>query len=226
MAFNCADTRQRAYNRIDTSNPQGNWVDERSYNRPDNALRGRTLVGNWQEEVHLEADMNDNGHDVSLLRQRGRYMTGGFESTAYLLSPEEQGNRLADTVTTNRHSFNDTNGDVAMQRKPKLGVRSELRAQMVIAEAEKLAADAAQAPAEPLSTTYRATLSDRSKEQPRTIDMQQTLEQSKKLSTPITLYSGNPQSGVKMAVQGASSAAGTGNPHGKNCSFTFEKYSL
>ena len=33
MSLNRVDTRQRAYQRIDTSNPTGTWIDESGYNK-------------------------------------------------------------------------------------------------------------------------------------------------------------------------------------------------
>ena len=43
---------------------------------------------------------------------------------------------------------------------------------------------------------------------------------------PVTLYSGNPRSGATMTVPGKSDAAGTGNPHGRNTSFTCSKFAI
>eukprot|EP00668_Euglena_longa_P005299 GGOE01006238.1.p1 GENE.GGOE01006238.1~~GGOE01006238.1.p1 ORF type:complete len:227 (-),score=60.62 GGOE01006238.1:246-926(-) len=46
MALNKADTRQRAYRKLDTSEPGGHWIEEAAFN-------GKVLVGNWQEERTL-----------------------------------------------------------------------------------------------------------------------------------------------------------------------------
>ena len=93
MAFNCSDTRQRAYNRIDTSSPGGNWIDEKQYNKAEAASTRdkRVLVGNWQEESKLEKDMIQSGHELATLHKTGKYFSGGHESSAFLLTPVEGG---------------------------------------------------------------------------------------------------------------------------------------
>jgi len=227
MAFNSADTRQRAYNRIDTSSPHGNWIDEKAYNKRGTAGAhgARTLVGNWQEETVLEVDMSANGHEMSTLRQRGKYLTGGFESTAYLLSPLEQSDRVADHQTTQRVSYNEVNANVATQKKAPLGVRSHLRAQMIIEDATTKVKEASRrtVPA-PVHSTYRETIGGLTES--RTPVDESVLEARYVKEVPITIYTGNPQSGAQMVIPGRSSECGAGNPLGKNTSFSHGKYTL
>lgn len=230
MAFNCADTRQRAYNRIDTSNPHGNWVDERSYNKTGTAGR-RTLVGNWQEDEKLERDMKEHGHDQTVVRKEGKYFKGGFESTAYLLSEVEKEDRKAEGVTMQRQSFNDTNGDIKTQQKAPLGVRSQIRAEMVVAEAKAIVAQqekavaAASAPP-PMSSTYRDTVNRADGPQRRVVNDAPGEKRTYVGDKPITLYTGNPQTGARMRVQGATTEGGTGNPLAKNTNFTCDRFAI
>lgn len=231
MAFNSADTRQRAYNRIDTSNPHGSWIDEKFYNR-GGTRNAKTLVGNWQEEERLEGDMATAGRDQSVVRKEGKYFKGGFESTAYLLSDKEEFDRQAEATSMHRQSFTEANGDIRTTKKPPMGVRSGIRAQMVLAEAQRAVAEAEEAsrPRDaPLTTTYRETVSHvgtdgntvKSTYRGRPQDAADYVS-----DTPITLYTGNPVTGSKMVVHGVTSAGGTGNALAKNTTFTHNKFAL
>ncbi len=56
------DTRQRAYPTLDTSNPNGRWLEEKIYNKRD--LESPVLVGNWQEErMHSSSMKEKTKHD-------------------------------------------------------------------------------------------------------------------------------------------------------------------
>ena len=225
-----ADYRARAHNRIDTSNPWGSWIDEKMYNKyRAPGASGKTLCGNWQEEVVLEGDMDAAGHSMALLRPKGRHLTGGFESTAYLISPIETAERKAAAETTVRDSFNERNGDVASQAKPPLGARSALRAEMIVAEARALVADAAMKEAErsrggAVRSTYEDTLAGK-RVKPPPVDPR-VLEAPYADDAPVTLYTGNPRSGAKMVVPGKTEAAGAGNPHGRSTHFTWSKFAI
>ena len=225
-----ADTRQRAYNRIDTSNPQGSWIDEKYYNRGGTG-RSKTLVGNWQEEERLETDMVDAGQAQTVVKKEGKYFKGGFESTSYLLSAKEQNDRDLDGTSMHAMSYNDSNADVKKQRKAPLGVRNSIRAQMVLEEAQEVVRqqeEAARLKDAPLSTTYRETVSKvgNSGNTTRSEFKGTAGRPDYAADTPITVYTGNPQSGVRMKVQGLTATTGTGNPLAKNTGFSYDKYSL
>jgi hypothetical protein len=227
-----ADTRQRAYNRIDTSNPQGSWIDEKYYNRAGTG-KGKTLVGNWLEEERLEGDMTQHGNTQTIVKQEGRYYKGGFESTSYLLSDREENDRALDGTTIQRDSFNDSNGDVNKQRKAALGVRSQIRAQMVLGEAHELLRqqeEAARIRDAPLTTTYRETVSKTGADGNTTKGEFHGAASSAAVDyasdVPVTVYTGNPRSGVRMQVPGLTSTGGTGNPLSKNTTFSHDKYAL
>lgn len=230
MAFNSSDTRQRAYNRIDTSNPHGSWIDEKFYNRAG-TVGSKTLIGNWQEEERLEADMNAAGRDQTIVRKDGKYYKGGFESTAYLLSDKEESERLAQTVTMHRESFTEKNGDISTTKKPQLGVRSNIRAQMILeqAQAELKAQEEAQRQRDaPLTSTYRETISHNSNASATKGVFAGRTEGAPSYTedVPITLYTGNPHTGSTMTVHGKTMADGTGNPLAKNTNFTYNKFAL
>jgi hypothetical protein len=227
-----ADTRQRAYNRIDTSNPQGSWIDEKYYNRGGTG-NSKVLVGNWQEEERLETDMTTMGKTQTVVRQDGKYFKGGFESSAYLLTDREDQERTMDGTTMQRQSFNEFNGDVQKQKKAPLGVRSNIRAQMVIDEAQELVRqqeEAARQRDAPLSTTYREAVSHI----PLTGNTVKGTfrgasvgaEKDYAADTPITVYTGNPRTGVRMQVQGLTSTAGGGNALSKNTTFSHDKFAV
>jgi hypothetical protein len=240
MAFNCSDTRQRAYNRIDTSAPGGSWIDEKQYNKSlGGSAKGRkTLVGNWQEEAQLEGDMLTHGHDLSLIRKDGKFFKGGYESTAYLLSSEDPAAQKFDPHTTQRTSFNSTNGDVSHRLAPVGGIRQQLKAREVIEEARQMVAQQAAPKPEALTSTYRSTISENT---PVTASAMATLSQrslprisDKQFSPseapyahdrPITLYTGNPATGKTMTVHGKTSAQGA-NPLGRSNFFTFDKFAI
>ena len=227
-----ADTRQRAYNRIDTSNPQGSWIDEKYYNRGGTS-RSKVLVGNWQEEERLEEDMTTAGKTQTVVRKDGKYFRGGFESTSYLLTDREETDRALDGTTIQRDSFNTSNGDVDKQKKAPLGVRSAIRAQMVISEARDLVRqmeEASRPKAEPMTSTYRTQVSGvgESGMTTRGTFKGAAGEGAKDYAsdTPVTVYTGNPRSGVRMKVQGLTETTGTGNALSKNTTFTYNRFAL
>ena len=227
-----ADTRQRAYNRIDTSNPQGSWIDEKYYNRGGTG-GAKVLVGNWQEEERLEADMNTAGKTQTVVRKDGKYFKGGFESTSYLLTDREETERGFDGTTIQRDDFNTHNGDIEKQKKAPLGVRSAIRAQMVVAEARELVKqmeENAKHKDEPMTSTYRANVSRTGANGNTTRGTfhgaSAAARKDYSNDGPITVYTGNPRSGCRMKVQGISETAGTGNALAKNTSFTHNRFAL
>lgn len=225
-----ADTRQRAYNRIDTSNPQGSWIDEKYYNRAGTG-KSKTLVGNWQEEERLEEDMTNMGMTQTVVKKEGKYFKGGFESTAFLLTDKDESQRDFDATTIQRDSFNESNGDIAKQQKAPLGVRSAIRAQMVIAEARDMVRqheEASRPKQAPLTTTYRANVSHSgaSGNTTRGTFHGSAGQTDYAADTPITLYTGNPRTGMRMKVPGLTTTAGGGNPLAKNTSFSYDRFAL
>lgn len=226
-----ADTRQRAYNRIDTSNPQGSWIDEKYYNRGGTG-GSKVLVGNWQEEERLEADMDVAGKTQTVVRKDGKYFKGGFESTSYLLTDREESDRGFDGTTIQRDDFNNSNGDIEKQKKAPLGVRSAIRAQMVVSEARALVKqmeEQSKLKDEPMTSTYRAQVSKTNGA--NTLrgtfhGASEAARQDYSKAAPITVYSGNPRSGCRMKVQGLSETAGTGNPLARNTNFSHNRFAL
>jgi hypothetical protein len=229
MAFNCADTRQRAYNRIDTSNPGGNWIDEKGYNKARVGHGTRVLVGNWQEEGVLEKDMVEKGFDLSTLRKDGKYYHGGFESTAYLLASKDPHERTLSSVTTHRADFTMDNAEKGKKRQPNLGPRSQLLMQQVIEDASKECEARRRSPeGEPLTTTYRSTLSDLVKgsspaREPR-LELDATGQPLYMSDKPITVYTKNPVTQARMVVHGVTQEPELAPQHGRNTQFTNSKY--
>lgn len=239
MAFNCADTRQRAYRSIDTSAPGGSWIDEKAFNKSlaaktadGSAHPCRTLVGNWQEETALEGDMLAQGKDLAVLQKTGKYYKGGFESTSYLLSSVPEHDRTMTHVnSTHRTSFNDTNADVSARLAPVGGVRSQLKAKEVIEEAKRMVAESerrSQRAPDPLTTAYRDTITN-AQHIRHLSGARRHVHQPEELTygadVPVTLYTGDPKSGKVMSVHGKTFASGP-NPLGRSNAFTHDKFAI
>eukprot|EP01063_Lacrimia_lanifica_P000163 TRINITY_DN1006_c0_g1_i1.p1 TRINITY_DN1006_c0_g1~~TRINITY_DN1006_c0_g1_i1.p1 ORF type:complete len:273 (+),score=111.29 TRINITY_DN1006_c0_g1_i1:82-819(+) len=228
MAFNRTDTRQRAYNRIDACNPQGNWIDEPSFNKQG---RKGCLVGNWQEDATLQDDMGADAPTYRLKTHEGAGVergAGGFNSSKFLVSPVEWDDKAMAKehfASTNRLSHNAENSNTEAFKPAKLGARSEVKRQAVVAQA--LAEDAERKAEEErlksqshFQSTYQATTAQASAGyKPLATVRQEGQELNYAQDQPVTLYVGNPQSGSKMGVPG--NTAGTGKvSHGRNCNFS------
>ena len=237
MAFNTADTRQRAYNRIDTCNPAGNWIEEKQYNKNRPGASQRILCGNWQEETALEGDLIEQGIPVTTLRHDTAtgHFSGGFESSPYLTMAVDPRDRRTELVTTQRASFNGSNSDLSTQKQPALGARSRIRMSDVIVSAkeelEKTVSDRAARSSGMLDATTGSKVSLQSTyshvhckpEEKRVVS---AVSDSYLSDRPITLYTGNPVNGKKMVVHGQTPEGSLVGPHHKHSQFSYDKYSL
>lgn len=206
------------------------WINEKNYNKARGGDCHKVLVGNWQEEQVLEGDMMGQGLSLDTTRKlpNSNRIAGGFESTAYLLSPEDPANRTAaNLTTTQRACYNSENGDVAKLRKQALGVRSQLRAQQIVEQA-KSDFSATQAEREeqavPMATTstYREQLGGDFMPK-RSVT---GYDASYLDDTPITLYTKNAVSGKQMTVQGGTMPSAVNSTHSRNTQFSNPKYML
>jgi hypothetical protein len=230
MAFNTADTRQRAHQPIDTSNPHGTWIEEKSYNKTRPGASKKVLCGNWQEEGCLEGDKQSQGLLLESVRLDGTRYRGGFESTPYLTTAVDPRDRRPDLVTTQRGSFSESNGDVKSQRQAALGVRSAARSEQVLQQAKE-----ALAQAQLERTTGSLTDSMKSGTAGKigstngrvTRRVVTEVRQDYLDEAPVTLWSGNPVSGKTMVVHGKSAHNPTASSvHSRHTGFTNEKYTL
>lgn len=228
MAFNRTDTRQRAYNRIDSSQPQGNWIDEASYNKGGG---GKCLMGNWVEERNLQESMGKKGYDMSVHRvkktdtfgaDRG---TGGFASSAFIINQQDEQKHWAlddgkaHFMSTAMDSFNAENSNIDHGKKANLGIRRQMRLNDILDEAAA-ASKPADDSATKNSTKYWGTTArdfNASAPSPEIFGPKDSFDYAD--DVPISLYTGNPSTGAKMSIQGKS--AGTGrNPFAKNANFS------
>jgi len=223
--MNRTDTRQRAYNRIDSSQQQGNWIEEASYNK--NGSQGKVLMGNWVEERGLQDSMAEHGEDSRVHRttttersfgaDRGK---GGFQSSKFLTNPSDKpahwalGGEEPQFVTLHQANFNKTNSDAKARAPAPSGTLRTKRREEIIAEA--LANEVRpEKKYTSYSTTYQSTtaLCDA----PALRGPRDSFDYAE--DVPVSLYTGNPQTGKKMGVQGKT--AGTGRcPFAKNAAFS------
>eukprot|EP01059_Diplonema_ambulator_P011276 TRINITY_DN2122_c2_g5_i2.p1 TRINITY_DN2122_c2_g5~~TRINITY_DN2122_c2_g5_i2.p1 ORF type:complete len:242 (+),score=38.19 TRINITY_DN2122_c2_g5_i2:37-726(+) len=212
MALNKTDTRQRAYNRIDSSSPQGNWVDEKSYNKS----RSGCLMGNWWEEDVLRASVGETEQ-----RSGGKRGQGGLESTKFLINPAaDRPQDASHFMSLTKTDYNATTSDVKLLKPPRLGARTQRRVDEVLAAAKQMQEQ--QDHEEAAKTVYRTHAStyseaNRSTKVPQTTGPIDSFDYTE--DQPITLYTGNPETGSRMAVQG--NTCGTGrNTMARNCNFS------
>eukprot|EP01062_Namystynia_karyoxenos_P029836 TRINITY_DN22349_c0_g1_i1.p1 TRINITY_DN22349_c0_g1~~TRINITY_DN22349_c0_g1_i1.p1 ORF type:complete len:241 (+),score=62.01 TRINITY_DN22349_c0_g1_i1:76-798(+) len=223
MALNRTDTRQRAYNRIDSSQPQGNWIDEAAYNKHG---PGKVLMGNWVEERELKGSVERHGGDVRVHRvlEQPRFgparAKGGFQSSQFLTNSHSDpphwatGGGEPQFLTTQQSEFNAHNSDVAFGKPPAPGVRKQIRVGDIIAEAVRGQSYEGQRFTTP-SSTYRSQTQN--VPPPAVRGPRDSFDYAE--DVPVSLYTGNPATGVKMGVQGKT--AGTGrNPFAKCASFS------
>lgn len=231
MAFNTSDTRQRAHQPIDTSNPHGTWIEEKSYNKARPGDSKRVLCGNWQEEGCLEGDMLSQGMTLDPVRLDGTKYRGGFESTPYLTTAVDPRERRPDLMSTQRLSFSDTNGDVRSQQQPALGVRSAARSEQMLQQAKEALAQAQQerttgSLADSMTGSLQCASKIGSHNGRVNKRVVQEIRQDYLNDIPITLYTGHAP-GSRMVVPGKSAVCPTASSvHSRHTSFTDEKYSI
>eukprot|EP00756_Hemistasia_phaeocysticola_P039103 Hpha_TRINITY_DN16797_c5_g3::TRINITY_DN16797_c5_g3_i2::g.79028::m.79028 len=224
MALNRTDTRQRAYNRIDTSQQQGNWIEEASYNKHGG---GKILMGNWVEERGLKDGMAAHGEDSRVHRTTTTERSfgadrakGGFQSSKFLTNPNDTSGHWAlgqdqpHFVTVHQAEFNKSNADTSQRKPPPSGVLKTKRREEIMAEA--LASEVRpEQKFSSYSTSYQTTTA--LVEGPALRGPRDSFDYAE--DVPVSLYTGNPETGKKMGVQGKS--AGTGRcPFAKNAAFS------
>ncbi|EPY22926.1 hypothetical protein STCU_00241 [Strigomonas culicis] len=269
----------KPYVPMDTSCPQGNWVEEKRYNRgrPTEGSR-RVLCGNWQEEEALEQDMLRREREeqegrmdgtilkttftgtasLDVIRDKGNgHFAGNFTSSPYLtVTAADAANRHL--ATTHRTDFNARSSDVQQLKRPDLGVRAQQLQQQALeaAAAEKEADDAQRASLRAATTSkkvggvggahagldgacatsvYQGTISgqapacttDQFINTSANNDTVHALHQEYLSDEPITLYTGNPNTGKTMTVHGKTPVDPEAETRfGRHTNFTEPKYNL
>lgn len=238
MAFNTSDTRQRAFVPIDTSNPGGAWMEEKSYNKSRPGDCKKVLCGNWQEERLLEGDMMSQGMEVTVTRKDGNRVRGGFESSPYLTMAADPRDRRQELLSTHRASYNMINSNVDSQKKSALGVRSQAKFEQVASLAKDSLAAAQEerertmrmdktsgnlADENPYTSTYQGVHCPGGIGPRKTVDRIPTEYLD---DTPITLYTGHKGATKVMAVHGKTATSSFGSTHSRHTHFSEEKYSI
>lgn len=172
-----------------------------------------------------------------ITQKPGGLYTGGHTSTPYLTCDARHPG-MRDLNSTHRVDYNSASSDVASQRRPELGVRSQhLMAQARVAATETLAANAEAREEQqrlreasmkgmsrsrgPNVSEYHATMCDENEVLP----VVEELEQAHLSDEPITLYTGNPHTGKTMTVHGKTPADPVSSTRfGKHTHFTEFKY--
>jgi hypothetical protein len=185
------------------------------------------LQSGWNPSVTTE---------VITQTQNGRY-TGGHTSTPYLTCDPRHPN-LRDLNSTYRVDYNETSSDVGSQRRPAMGVRSQRLMEQALAAAKQMketndeARRQRQATAEanvtnasrafgPNISEYRATLCDANEVLPVVDELANDYHDDE----PITVYTGNPQTGKTMTVHGKTPVDPmSASRFGKHTHFTENKY--
>lgn len=225
----------------------GNWQEEDALERDLLAIQ----VAQQQLQQQPSSDEASTTHAQRLVdagwnpsvtteiitqKSNGRY-TGGHTSTPYLTCDPQHPNRR-DLDSTYRVDYNATNGNVASQRRPELGVRSQrLMAQAMATAKEMTAASRAaqqerQAAAEanavgtsrafgPNVSEYHATMCDADEVLP----VVEALTDDYHGDEPITVYTGNPDTGKTMTVHGKTPVDPVAaSRFGRHTHFTENKY--
>ena len=206
------------------------WIDEKLYNRSRSGNCTKVLVGNWKEEQVLEGDMLAKGIPIDTIRpvaENSKRFKGGFESSAYLLSAADPEQRIAESTTTQRRSFNSVSSDLSLQQRSALGVRSQIRQEEVVQQSKEDLIHTQQAREDRLypggiTTTYRETVSHDVKPKRVVLGVQSSYLSDK----PITLYTRNPVSGHQMTVHGMSPSCSVSAEHSKHTQFSNPKFVL
>ncbi|KAG5487515.1 hypothetical protein LSCM1_07471 [Leishmania martiniquensis] len=174
--------------------------------------------------------------EVITQKPNGLYV-GGHPSSPYLTC-DSRNPAMRDLNSTYRVNFNSKSSDVSSLRRPGLGVRSQWLMEQVRAAAVEMQAANAQARQEqlllheasmremsrshgPNVSEYRATMCDANEVLP----VVEELSQDYLSDEPITLYTGNPNTGKTMTVHGKTPADPEGSSRfGKHTHFTEFKY--
>jgi len=196
MSLNKVDTLQRAYNKMDTCSPVGNWIEERSYNKfvGEGNQNRRVLVGNWQEESSpIASDTLSAANTIN---------------------------------STQRMSYNEASSDISSQARPPLGLRSQRRAAEITKLAIEATVKCQQASVDLITATpeevFGSTYGDvfgRNQRQLRHEVPQEGKDLTYTSDSAITAYTGNPVTGTKMSVQGGTEET-LGKPFARNSDFT------
>ncbi|KAG8343465.1 hypothetical protein ERJ75_001749700 [Trypanosoma vivax] len=242
---------------IDTCSPGGTWIEEKRYNKTrhkDGATCSRkVLCGNWQEERLLEDDLlaqqvlssdSMKAEDLSktaILRASldtirasasGRF-TGGYPSTPYIAC-DARDPHMRFMQTTQRHDYCEANADVRSLRRPELGARSRTHLELALKAAReaKAATDAERQERlrrtqEEEGSVYLSTY-HREHCHPEELPVIDELRNDYLSDEPITLYTGNPETGCTMVVHGKTPVEPVPerSRFGRHTYFTERKYCL
>ncbi|ORC85403.1 uncharacterized protein TM35_000351470 [Trypanosoma theileri] len=215
----------------------------------------KVLCGNWQEEKALEDDLLTQPSlmpgtvqadtftttavlqaSLDVIREdtRGRY-TGGYQSTPYLTA-DARNPHLRLLETTQRHDFCEENADVKRLRRPDMGVRSRVLLEVAIdaARTEKELQDTQlqqqQLRASVSTDGDNVYLSTYHKSHCREEELPviDELRNDYLSDEPITLYTGNPETGCTMTVHGKTPVEPVEgrSRFGRHTYFTERKYAL
>ena len=228
----------------------GNWQEEDALERDILAIQVAQQQQKQQQQPdraqiavpsHIQSLLQSGWNpsvttEVITQKPNGRY-TGGHTSTPYLTCDPQHPN-LRDLDTTYRSDYNAANSDVSTQQRPQLGVRTQrlMEQAMAAARARKAEDDSARqqrlAAAEasvanvshafgPNVSEYRATMCNAQEVLPE-VDALATDYQD---DEPITLYTGNPETGKTMTVHGKTPVDPmSASRFGKHTHFTENKY--
>nr|CCC92889.1 unnamed protein product [Trypanosoma congolense IL3000] len=247
---------RKPYVPIDTCSPAGTWIEEKHYNKERHkdgeTFSRKVLCGNWQEERALEDDLlaqqqlpqgdvfPDHFAPSAILRasldpirpgKNGKY-TGGYSSTPYLTS-DVRNPHSRYLNTTNREDYCEKNADVRAMRRPALGARSRvvLQAALDAAQKEKELADAENTNSTNMgldgTNVYLSTY-QKVHCMPEELPTIDKLCNDYLMDEPITLYTGNPQTGCTMTVHGKTPVEPVEGKSrfGRHTYFTERKYCL
>ncbi|CAD2220240.1 hypothetical protein AGDE_05809 [Angomonas deanei] len=224
----------------------GNWQEEQQLEQDllqqERAVKEGTVDRTWKTDTVSLDVIRDKGN--------GHY-TGAFNSSPYLTTDVRNPNERF-LNTTNRQDFNANSSDVKQLRRPQAGVRSQQMLQQALQQAEEEQKQAEEmrqtrmretmskhdkgiggnhsqlgALQEDRTTSvYKGTISNQApyQDEPHTVN---ELRNDYLDDEPITLYTGNPQSGKTMTVHGKTPADPSGHTRfGKHTQFSERKYDL
>lgn len=193
--------------------------------------------------THMEALISSGWRPLATLdvisEKKNGHFGGGHSSTPYLTC-DVRHPMLRELDSTYRVDYNATSSDVASQRRPELGVRSQLLLHQAMERAKEMKAEREEArirrtlEAEsqqkgcsrslaPNVSEYRATICDETEVLP----VVEALEQDYLSEEPITLYTGNPYTKKIMTVHGKTPVdPQSSSRFGKHTYFSESKYAL
>ncbi|CBH14370.1 uncharacterized protein TEOVI_000380800 [Trypanosoma equiperdum] len=247
---------RKPYVPIDTCSPAGTWIEEKHYNKErhkDGATCSRkVLCGNWQEEKVLEDDLlaqqpvpsDPKGQmdftSTTVLRAsldairpgKNDRFTGGYSSTPYVTS-DARNPHSRFLQTTNREDYCEKNADLRTLRRPDLGARSRVLLQVALnaAREEKNATEAERKQLTNVgmdgNNVYLSTY-QKVHCLPEELPVVDSLCNDYLSDEPITLYTGNPETGCTMTVHGKTPVEPVEgrSRFGRHTYFTERKYCL